>query len=308
MSTPAVPLLLILLASATATYTPPKRAVSFWYAPSASDVNSTLQVLRQHNDTVTSVMLYCGQGVDNRGQLTGSISSLCTDVILPELKQLNIGAEFVVSDGSTNVTAHKLWFANASAVIEELMRVGEAHGIYGYNLDLEPQKVPGTAGDALVYAGFCAKLRSALNAKGRRLTIDVAQWSPMLSQFKELAAGVDMLMNMETYNANSMTGWIKGDAYGGYYDAYVINSGVPRPRAGVGLGSWPSAKCGNKTCWTTAAASVSPRLQRMADDGVPEAALFRLYGDQTGKTPGNERWPETFWWAPLKAYLGGGRG
>ena len=28
-------------------------------------------------------------------------------------------------------------------------------------------------------------------------------------------------MNMETYHAGSMDGWLHGDAFGGYYDSFV---------------------------------------------------------------------------------------
>eukprot|EP00658_Telonema_sp_P-2_P049344 TRINITY_DN3751_c0_g1_i1.p1 TRINITY_DN3751_c0_g1~~TRINITY_DN3751_c0_g1_i1.p1 ORF type:complete len:350 (-),score=73.31 TRINITY_DN3751_c0_g1_i1:406-1455(-) len=293
----------ILLLSATEAA--PKRWVSFWYAPAANDLNQTIDVLTRNKDAVSSVMLYCGHSVSGTGKLVGSVSPLCVGPggIVPALRALGIAVEFVVNDGSTNVTAHKLFMKDPSSV-DQLLVIGKANGLSGWNLDLEPQTVPGTAADAAVYAAFCKRLRAVLNPAGIRLTIDVASWSGMLSQFSELADGVDRLMDMETYNADSMDGWLQGDSYGGYYTKFVT-SDVPRVANGVGLGSWPTAACGSHPCWTTTAASVAPRISRMIQDGVPELAMFRLYGDQSRGTPPDQRWPEDFWWPALRAFLAG---
>ena len=279
----------------------PTRAVSWWYAPSSyggADINDTLAVLAQHK-AATSLMLYCGHGVDNEGRLTLDSSSLVLcEGMLPRLRALNIKAEFVLNDGCTNVTAHKRFFANASAVVPQLVAIGRRYGIDGWNLDLEPQTVPGTAADATVYAQFCTGLKAALNAQEMRLTVDVAQWSPMLSQFGVLAPSVDRLMDMETYHAASMGGWLHGDNYGGYYDSFV-NERVPRPTAGVGIGSWP-AKCGDAPCWSATEESVAPRLARMANDSVPEIAMFRICRPLA---PLDERYPQEWWWEPLARWL-----
>eukprot|EP01065_Artemidia_motanka_P030424 TRINITY_DN36444_c0_g1_i1.p1 TRINITY_DN36444_c0_g1~~TRINITY_DN36444_c0_g1_i1.p1 ORF type:complete len:325 (+),score=125.91 TRINITY_DN36444_c0_g1_i1:65-976(+) len=284
------------------------RAVSFWYAPSKNDMNDTLMVLSKNRAAVTSVMLTCGHQVDNTGALVGTTSPLCDDGagggMIPALKAIGIKPELWLEDGSTNATAHKIWFANATAQAAALTAIGKKHGVYGWNLDLEPQKVPGTAADGKLYAAACTTLKAALNKEGMRLTVDVAQWSAMLNDFSVLAPAVDRLMNMETYNANSMWGWTHGDLYGGFYDKFV-NSKVPIEKCAPGIGSWPTAKCGSSPCWTTTAASVAPRMQQMIKDGVPEISLFRLYGPQGNSTPGDQRWPEDFWWAPLHQYMSG---
>eukprot|EP00939_MAST-03C_sp_MAST-3C-sp1_P004041 g4041.t1 len=283
------------------------RVVSFWYAPSEADLNQTIQVLSNHSDAVSSVMLYCGHGVNNDGTFVNKVSSICSGPtgVVERLRALNIEVEFVVNDLCTNVTAHKMWFENENT-IDTLVNIAKEYGLSGWNLDLEPQKVPGTADDAKPYASFCANLRTELNKVGTRLTIDVAQWSPMLRQYDVLAPTVDRMMNMETYNADSFDGWLNGDAYGGFYTAFV-NSGIPRRANGVGLGCWPTAGCEGANhdwpCWTTTPPSGEPRMKRIAQDGVPEVALFRLYGDQSEKTPPNSRWPEDFWWPLLHDFL-----
>eukprot|EP00656_Telonema_subtile_P039633 TRINITY_DN44721_c0_g1_i1.p1 TRINITY_DN44721_c0_g1~~TRINITY_DN44721_c0_g1_i1.p1 ORF type:complete len:245 (+),score=47.46 TRINITY_DN44721_c0_g1_i1:177-911(+) len=226
-----------LLVGAVAAFTAqsPKRSVSFWYSPSAGDLNQTISVLTRNKDAVTSMMLYCGHSVSNEGKLVGTVSPLCVGPggIVPALVELGIGVEFVVNDGSTNATAHKIFMADPTS-IPSLLAIGQANKISGWNLDLEPQSVPGTAADAVVYAAFCQKLRAALNPAGIRLTIDVAQWSVMLAQFSVLAPSVDRLMNMETYNADSLNGWLQGDNYGGDYTKFVTcllyTSPSPRDR------------------------------------------------------------------------------
>ena len=279
-----------------------QKMVSMWYSPSESDVESTMKVLTKNQDAVTSVMLYCGYSIANDGTIQGTASDLCVgeNGIVQQLRRLGIGVEFVLSDGCTNVTAHKIFMADPGS-IPYLVALAKNYFLFGWNLDLEPQKVPGTAEDAAIYAAFCSKLRKALNDAGVRLTIDVAQWSPMLSQYAVLAPSVDRLLNMETYNANSLNGWLNGDAYGGYYEEYK-NATLLRSM-GVGLGTWPTAKCGNTSCWTTANASVEPRMAVMQRDHVPEVALFRLYGDHSAATPPNERWPQEFWWQHLRSFL-----
>jgi len=277
----------------------PGRAVSFWYSPSAADVNQTIAVLSDNRNAVTSVMLYCGHEVNNDGKVVGSVSELCDDGkgggLVPQLKGLGIGVEFVLNDGCGNVTAHKVMFAD-QGVPAQLATIGKAYGLYGWNLDLEPHS--SAAGDASAYAAFCTQLRTMLRAAGMRLTIDVAQWSPMLSQYALLAPTVDRMMDMETYNADSMDEWLAGGSAGGYYTAFV-NAQVPRAANGVGLGCWP-AMCGDHLCWSAGEASVAPRMQRIAADGVPEVALFRLAGANTAQP-----WPAPFWWPALAAFLRG---
>ena len=119
-----------------------QRWVSFWYAPRASDLNSTINVLKQHKDAVTSVMLYCGHAVDNSGNFVGEVSDICVgqNGIVPALRKLGIGVEFVVNDGCQNATAHKIFMANKTTV-GTLTSIAKKYNLTGWNLDLEPQKV-----------------------------------------------------------------------------------------------------------------------------------------------------------------------
>eukprot|EP00037_Helgoeca_nana_P018478 m.176806 g.176806 ORF g.176806 m.176806 type:complete len:303 (+) comp24460_c0_seq1:1735-2643(+) len=278
-----------------------KRNVSFWYAPASyggSDIGAVLQVLKNNSGAVTSVMNYCGTSIGPGGSLLQdeANAALCTKTLLPGLTAIGVNPEIVLNSGTNNVSDYRLFFANASQQIPVLVSVAKRFGAVGINMDLEPQvgSPSSTPADAVVYAAFCAKLKVALNAIGVRLTIAVANWSPMLSNFKVLAPSVDRLMSMETYNANSMAGWLGGDAFGGDYNELVA-PGVLRTNVAPGLGCWP-ALCGKNPCWTTTAASGPVRMDKITADDIPEVAMFRLI-----QIP-SQQWPQQWWWPLLKTF------
>ena len=140
-----------------------------------------------------------------------------------------------------------------------LVSAAKALGARGWNFDLEPQKhkPASTAHDALAFASFCARTRSALHAVGMRLTVSVAQWCPMLKNYTLLAPTADRLFDMETYNANSFDGWLHGDSFGGYY--LQLLNGTNHSAVAPALGCW-NQTCGGQPCWTSTQPSVRPRL------------------------------------------------
>eukprot|EP01052_Picozoa_sp_SAG31_P014130 SAG31_NODE_868_length_11355_cov_4.658582_4_plen_145_part_00 len=128
----------------------------------------------------------------------------------------------------------------------------------------------------------------------------------MLSEYATLANVSDVLMSMETYQANSMDGWLHSDQYGGDYIALIRAAGVAKTSPGFacshGSGSfsanateqalWNGTLCGQNPCWTDSPVSWEQRLQRMKRDGVREASIFMLNHRQG-------TWPcpvdESFW-------------
>jgi hypothetical protein len=287
------------------------RWVSFWYGPASyggSDINATLNMLSTHRKAVTSVMVYCGHTVasDRITLDSNSTPGLCLDpapgrdALFAGMKKVGVKPELCLNGGNSNISDYRRFFANAEENVADMVKIGKTFGAAGWNMDLEPQvgSPSSTAADAVLYAAFCTKARAALNAAGMRLTIAVAQWSPMLSAFSVLAPTVDRLLDMETYSANSMAGWLNGDAYGGYYTK-LLAPDVPRSVAGPGLECWPAAKCGGAPCWSTTAASAAERMDRIASDGVPEVALFRIVAIP------NANMPQDFWWPLLEQFLAG---
>jgi len=170
-------------------------------------------------------------------------------------------------------------------------------------MDLEPGG-SGVATDVIYYVNFLSKLKFSLNNFGTRLTLDVvsANWDPVMGQFGLLAPTVDRLIDMETYHANSMEGWLNGDKWGGFYTNFV-NDEIPRMKNAVGLGCY-EMECGDEMCWSVFEESGKPRIKRLIEDGVPEIALFRIEGNQT--RPGNERLPQEWWWPLLWHYYNHG--
>jgi hypothetical protein len=118
-------------------------------------------------------------------------------------------------------------------------------GVTGWNLDIEP--TTSLATDAKLYATFLGAAKPKLNAAGMRLTIATATWSPMLSDTALLAPNVDRVLNMETYNADSMSGWLNGDAVGGYYGKFVAPP-TARSKLGPGLGVSHLSRCLSLIC------------------------------------------------------------
>jgi len=152
-----------------------------------------------------------------------------------------------------------------------------------------------TKADAELYAAFLLQMRTALASRGVRVTAAVAQWSPMLRQYATLSAAADRLMDMETYTANSMQGWLQGDAYGGYYEPFVSDC-QPRASAAPAIGGW-AQMCGTGPCWTSSNASGAQRIDRMIADGILEAAVFRLV-----QRPPQVVMPQDWWWPLLERF------
>jgi hypothetical protein len=123
----------------------------------------------------------------------------------------------------------------------------------------------GTLADARLFASWLAAVRAVLSPHGIRLTVAVANWSPVLREFTTLGPSVDRLLDMETYNAKSYTEWL------GYY-APLLNA--PRAAAGVGLGCWLDGSTAGT--WSVTNASAVQRVTRAIADGMPELAMFRL--------------------------------
>jgi len=263
------------------------------------DVQATVNQIKAHQDVISSVMLYCGHAVDSSGRFLADVSNLCDDKkgggLIETIKSLGVGVEFVVADQASDPNAYHIFWSDQSN-IQKMTQIAQQYKILGWNLDLEPEHVQAKPNDAKLYAAFCASLKSSLNKVGTRLTVDVAAWSPMLVNFPLLSSSVDRLMDMDTYVANSMNGWLNGDDWGGFYNLF-INTSVPLGKCSVGLGGWIDNCKNGQICWSSTAASGPPRIQRLIADNVTEISFWRLYG-KTG-----QEWPESWWWPLITQFV-----
>eukprot|EP00937_MAST-01D_sp_MAST-1D-sp2_P002748 g2748.t1 len=292
---------------AVAMSTPPQPQVSFWYGPGSyggEDMGATVELLRAHRGAVTNLLVYCGHSVGARGlEYDAKLGALCLESgLLANVSALGIAPEIVVDSGSSNVTDYRRFFANASANIAALAAEGRRFGAAGIHFDLEPQKgsPASTTADSILYAAFLRRARAAFAASApapMRTTVAVAEWCPMTKNYAPLAAATDRLMDMETYNADSMRGWLQGDAYGGYYGTFERQAG---PGKGApGMGAW-NQSCGDHACWSTTAASGAARLARAQADGVREVAVFRIVQQN-----GAQKMPQDWWWPLLEDFVAG---
>ena len=166
-----------LLVAATTSATLPRR-VSFWYAPGSyggGDINATLDLVRAHKNVVTSVFLYCGHSVGEAGAFVADSKTglLCTSTgLISQLAALEVEPELCLNSGTSNVSDYRRMFANSTAVIADMVRIGKQWNAKGWSMDLEPQKgsPASTAADADSYAKFLLEARTALNSAGMRLT------------------------------------------------------------------------------------------------------------------------------------------
>ena len=298
------------------------RNVTFWYTPAAyggGDIATLVELLTNHSDTVGSVILECKHSINsshplgvNCAEPYDELDKTCkswTDTCLKTAEGLtaaNINVELLVAgpDGAgsgpaTNWTPAAFEPENATIFATTMIDVAKRFNATGVNVDSEPDQGGGPTIRPEPYAAYLATLKPLLNAAGLRLTADVAAWCAMTKDYALLAPHVDRLLNMEQYNANSLDGWLKGDAYGGYYEQFL--EAAPVDKVGPGLGIWAAA-CGKNAsgaavpCWTTLEESGAPRVDRMIADNVPEMAMFRLMWI------GGAHQPAAWWWPLLDKF------
>jgi len=268
----------------------PKRWVSWWYA---CDNNwpQTIDIIKNTTiNTVTSVQTYCGWTVADNGTIIGSTSSQC-QAFFNELIKLGSYPELTLDSGNCSIDSYRMLWKDTVYSPQILLQAALAVNASGWNIDLEPQGDncksggTGTAADAVLFASWLAAVRSVLNKQNVRLTVDVASWSPVLSQYATLAPSVDRLQNMETYNGDSESQWLS------YYEPFL--NAVPLDKVGVGLGVWNDS---NPSSWWETPAGGQTKIMYAIKDNVPELACFRLDPET------NPIWPLQFWWPLLENY------
>lgn len=271
----------------------PSRTISWWYA---CDNNWPL-LLKQvtpHLSLVTSIQTYCGWDVSDDGRIIGSTSQSCVDLFAAANK-LGIRMELASGAGNCSIESYRVLWADTTVSPRQLLQAAQAVNASGWNIDLEPQANncqggapnPGTPADAKLYATWLAAVRALLNPHGIRLTVDVAGWSPVLSEYATLAPAVDRLQDMSTYNGNGLAAWTAD------YENFITKA--PRSAAGVGLGAWTDGK----DDWWETAEGANAKVARAKADGIPELAVFRLVPTGNAST----EWPLQFWWPALEAFM-----
>lgn len=218
---------------AAAAASPTNRTVSYWFSVSSADaIPPFLALVSAHPAAISTVILDCGTAIAVNGSLPlPPLSAPCLAAVLG-LNQLRIGVELAIGLANCSIAALRTFSTVAPAATgAALAAFARANNITGVSIDAEPQanncagSPTGSAADAIVFASGLAALRTPLNAAGVRLTICVADWSPVVGDYAVLAPAVDRLLDMETYTAPSWTTWL------GYYHN-IVRDDVPRAKVG----------------------------------------------------------------------------
>jgi len=258
--------------------------VSFWF--STDDTYAKMiEAVAAHTSAVSSVILDCGMSIDNDASLVIPENANCKPAI-EGLTKLGVKAELAVGLAGSNISAMRKAFQRGSKVFsKELLAIVDDYKVQGIDFDWEPQgKDMGNLTDAKAYAEFLSGIKQDFDGKAR-LTICVADWSPVMSQYALLAPAVDRLLDMETYNDKDYATWHT-------YYKNIVKDAVPKNKVGIGM--YPFAKNGS---WAATPESVAERMKDITNDGVAEVFIFRFLFQ------GAEEWPFPMWWQPLTQFL-----
>lgn len=243
---------------------------------------------------MTSIQSYCGYEVCDDGTVCGALSSACA-AFFPAAAALGVRNELNLNSGNCSISVYRTLWADVTNSPHVLLEAALAANASGWNIDLEPQadncqgSPTGDKDDAVQFAQWLSAVNASLAPHGIRLTVDVANWSPVLREFSTLAPSVDRLQDMETYNGDSEAEWLT------YYAP--LQAVQPRAAAGVGLGCWVDGK----GAWWETPAGAAAKIAHAIADGMPELALFRL-DPSTGGAP----WPPAYWWPLLTSFVSRG--
>lgn len=191
----------------------------------------------------------------------------------------------------------QLVYDNSTAFIADAVRVAEHYKFQGWFIDYEDEYPPDTSPNKVAkLQRFLNDLGAALHAKGMQLTICVASWSGLISNYTALAStAADELQLMSTYAESAP------EAFGPTIDRYFAavrqgDQGSLR-KAGVGVGIYYDGH-GYKKEWN--ATSARAIVEYAAKKGGRGIDVFRLADE------GSEVWPrEEFWWDVLHDFVTG---
>jgi hypothetical protein len=162
-------------------------------------------------------------------------------------------------------------FRHPQPFIDQCVLAAAKYNYTGYNLDWEPTDNCSDQ-DGLDYATFINTFAKGLHEHGLRLSVDVAQWSPIWNYTAIAETSVDIVTSMGTYTATD-------ESWDREFDALVENFGE---RAAVGL----------ETDVGVTEQQLEDRFKKMQEEGIKEVDLWRL------PVP-------AFWWPHITKFVSG---
>lgn len=192
-----------------------------------------------------------------------------------------------------NATQMHLVYSNASKVVEDSVAIALHFGFQGWFIDYEDEYPPDTSPQkSQKLATFLTQLGGALQKQNMSLTICVAGWSKLLSDYTALAnTPVSELQLMSTYSRPSNYQALISD----YFSKVKAGAGDLR-KAGVGLGIYYDGRNGYPNEWSEQ--SARSFMQYVTAQGGSSLDIFRLYQKE------KYDWPhEEYWWRVLEEFI-----
>jgi spore germination protein YaaH len=154
------------------------------------DIRKCLDMIRAHKDIITKVSF---EKYDLGWNSTLTLNNF-TDVY-PEIKSM--GMETYPMITTVNIQKISQVTTNPKSFIDAAVATALKYDYTGFDIDFEPEVKTGEL--AKPYAEFLTQFANALHAHGKKLSVDIASWTPFWS-FEELAkTTVDRIHTMDTY-------------------------------------------------------------------------------------------------------------
>jgi spore germination protein YaaH len=170
-----------------------KRDVLVWMGLERTheDIRKSLDLISAHSDIISKVSFEKYDLGWNSTLIVNNFTS-----VVEEIK--SIGLETYPMITTVNPLKIEQLVKNPQPFIDECVNLAVKYNYTGYDIDFEPKNVT-TPTLAKPYAEFLTKFANALKAKGKKLTVDIASWTPFWS-FEDLAqTTVDKIHTMDTY-------------------------------------------------------------------------------------------------------------
>mmetsp|Transcript_14644 Transcript_14644/g.27069 ORF Transcript_14644/g.27069 Transcript_14644/m.27069 type:complete len:276 (+) Transcript_14644:104-931(+) len=180
-----------------------------------------------------------------------------------------------------NSTMMHMVMENSTAFIKDAVAIAKEYSFDGWFIDYEDEYPPDSDPNSGNFAAFLSELGDALHDEGMELTVCVAAWTPLLSNYKTLAgSSVDELQQMSTYAMSNPAD------YEPFITDYFSKVG-DLDKAGVGIGVYYDGGEYEQEWDENSARSF---IQYVSKNGGTRLDIFRLLKD------GAADWPKADWW------------
>ena len=286
--------LALLVAAASASASNATRHVSWWFDVGENATVDALNVaaIAKHRSVFTRVMPCSSDDLLDGNVTRWWGAEAQVNAWLGPLKETGVPVLPYLIDIDNSTQMH-LVYANSTAFIADAVAVAQHFGLSGWFIDYEDEYPADTDPDkSAKLASFLTELGDSLHAKDMELTICVASWSSLLSDYESIArSSVDELQQMSTYaNPSNYV-----DILDTYFAAIKAGDGGRTTKAGVGVGVYYDGHGGYENDWSEESARSFVNYVAAAGGNID---VFRLLNDEEHGWPRDE-----FWWDILSDFV-----